>query len=69
VIQGDSNGCRKTFDIEAGDIQGASGIFMAQEIVVDDPDDRGARFVWSAFDLYSEFSRGSFHLYSLLIRV
>ena len=67
--QGEEDGCRKAFDIENGDIQGAFGVFVAQKTVVDDPDDRGAHFIRSSFDLHSEFSRGPFHLHSLLIRV
>jgi len=67
VKKGDSDGCRKAVGIKTGDIQGASGVFMAQETVVDDSDDRCARSVWSSSDFYSEFSRGSVYLYAVLI--
>ncbi len=67
--QGDSDGCRKAVGIETGNIQGASGVFMAQETVVDDSDDRCARSVWSSPHLYSELSRGSFYIYAVLAKL
>ena len=67
VKQGDSDGSRKAFGFETGDIQGAYGVFVEKEAVVDDPDDRGAHPFWSSSHLYSEFSRGSFHIYSFLV--
>ncbi len=64
--KGDYHGCRKAIGIETGDIQGAFGVFMEKEAVVDDSDDRCAHSVWSSSYLYSEFSRGSFHIYFVL---
>lgn len=64
--QGDIHGCRKAIGIETGDIQGAFGVFVETETVVDDSDDRCARSVWPSSHLYSEFSRSAFYLYAVL---
>jgi hypothetical protein len=66
VKQGDGNGSRKAINFKVGDIQGAYGVFVEKEAVVDDPDDRGSYSIRSSSHLYAEFSCGSFYLHPFL---
>ena len=64
--QGESHGSRKAIDVEAGDIQGTSGVFMAPEIVVDDPDDCDSYSRGSPSGFFSGICRCPIYLHPIL---